>query len=326
MKTTYIWCFFFTALVLSESAFAKLISGSATSLPKKRSVQPPFFAGGIPPTGLPGTTQDMALHQQTLPDDPPNTPPYFVSLFDPSTNTPFYSAYKVTPIQAGNLGNEKRPGGIKFKDPPGVPGVSIAYKEAIADTTQPGKPNQALTRGHLNPSAINSLDKRFMTATYTFTNAVPQFAATNFYLTNFESRVENYAKNNCGRKDGTLYLLSGTSENGLIINQEGKPVQDLSNQIPKPYQRDTFVQGTIKLVTPRSTWTAGCCIWLKPGEARRAESFAVMSNNQNKRTKVLLTEMRVLDLEELLKTPPSAAVNLFPGEEECRRPENNIPL
>ena len=40
----------------------------------------------------------------------------------------------------------------------GVPGVSIAYKEAIADTTQPKNPNQALTKGHLNPSA-DSFDK-----------------------------------------------------------------------------------------------------------------------------------------------------------------------
>ena len=208
----------------------------------------------------------------------------------------------------------------------GVPGVSIAYKEAIADTTQPRSPNQALTKGHLNPSAINSFDKKFMAATYTFTNGVPQFAASNFFLTNFESKVENYAKDDCGKKDGTLYLLTGRSENGLLISLEEKPVQDLTNQIPKPYQRDAFVQGTITLVSPRSIWTAGCCMWQVPGGAKRAESFAVMSNNQNKKSGVLQTEMSLRGLEELLKTPPTAEVNLFPGEEECRRPENNKPL
>lgn len=169
----------------------------------------------------------------------------------------------------------------------GAPGVSIAYKEAIADTTQPRSPNQALTKGHLNPSAINSFDKKFMAATYTFTNGVPQFAASNFFLTKFESKVENYAKDDCGKKDGTLYLLTGRSENGLLIGPEEKPVQDLTNQIPKPYQRDAFVQGTITLVTPRSIWTAGCCMWQVPGGAKRAESFAVMSNSQNKRSRVL---------------------------------------
>ena len=203
----------------------------------------------------------------------------------------------------------------------GVPGVSIAYKEAIADTTQPRSPNQALTKGHLNPSAINSFDKKFMAATYTFTNGVPQFAASNFFLTKFESKVENYAKDDCGKKDGTLYLLTGRSENGLVTSPAGIAVKDSTNVIPKPFPTDTFVQGTITLVTPRSLWTAVCCIWQVPGEEKkRAESFAMMSNNQDKRSNVHQTEMSVRELEEFLTTPPDAKVNLFPGEEECRPP------
>ena len=180
----------------------------------------------------------------------------------------------------------------------GVPELKTAYREAIEENgrrLRGRSPNQQLTKGHLNPSAINSFDKKFMIATYTFTNAVPQFAASNFYLTNFEKKVE-----------------------------EGKAVQDSTNQIPKPFLTDTFVQGTIRLVTPRSIWTAVCCIWQLPGEEKRAESFAVMSNNQDKRSNVHQTEMSVRELEVLLVTPHDAEVNLFPGEEECRRPENYL--
>ena len=208
----------------------------------------------------------------------------------------------------------------------GVPELKTAYREAIEENGRRlggQRPNQQLTKGHLNPSAINSFDTKFMIATYTFTNAVPQFAASNCYLTKFEKKVEDYAKENCGQRDGTLYLLTGRSENGLLI-REGKAVQDSTNQIPKPFLTDMFVDGTIRLVTPRSIWTAVCCIWQVPGEEKRAESFAVMSNNQDKRSNVHQTEMSVPELEELLVTPHDAEVNLFPGEEECRRPENYL--
>ena len=207
----------------------------------------------------------------------------------------------------------------------GVPELKTAYKEAIDENGRRlggRSPNQQLTKGHLNPSAINSFDKKFMIATYTFTNAVPQFAASNFYLTSFEKKVEDYAKDNCGQSDGTLYLLTGRSENGVLI-REGKAVQDSTNQIPKPFLTDMFVQGTIRLVTPRSIWTAVCCIWQVTSEKKRAESFAVMSNNQDKRKNVNKKEMSVRELEELLASH-DAEVNLFPGEEECRRPENYL--
>ena len=45
------------------------------------------------------------------------TPPYFVSLFDPTTNTPFYSAYKVLPEQAAKLSTHRRPE-QDWSDPP----------------------------------------------------------------------------------------------------------------------------------------------------------------------------------------------------------------
>ena len=32
-----------------------------------------------------------------------------------------------------------------------------------------------------------------------------------------------------------------------------------------PYLKDKFVGGTVKLETPRSVWTAGCCVWTEPG-------------------------------------------------------------
>lgn len=81
---------------------------------------PPFFAGNRRPEGLPGTGGGREIEQK-LPADPPGTPPYFVSLFDPARNIPFYSACKVTPAQAAAIGTFGR-GAVsgKWRNPPGM--------------------------------------------------------------------------------------------------------------------------------------------------------------------------------------------------------------
>lgn len=185
----------------------------------------------------------------------------------------------------------------------------------------------------MNPSALNSFDKSFMEATFTLSNVVPQFqTSNNGPWQRFETRIVNYAKNTCGPRGGTLYLLTGKSGNGVRI-QAGNPVKDTA--IALPYPRQNFahnVAQNVKLVTPRAVWTAGCCIWAVPGRVfgrwwptKRAESFAVMSNNQNNTNLLHQTEMSVPQLEGLLGTP-SDVVNLFPGNENCRRAGNNIIL
>lgn len=287
---------------------------------------PPFFAGDKRPEGLPDISRGTEIEQK-LPSDPPNTPPYFVSVFDATRNIPFYSAYKVTPSQAVGIGTHNRPN-VNWRNPKdakgrGIP-VDAAYREAINTDGQP------LSRGHMNPSGINSFDIDFMKATFTLTNAAPQFETSNSGpWQTFEGRISKYARSTCGvgSRSGTLYLLTGTSNFGLRPGG-GKPVQDTT--IPLPYTRIAFPRG-VTLVTPRAVWTAGCCVWKEPGKIfgswwprKKAESFAVMSNNQQDRRLLHQTEMRVTDLEALLTKPGSPGVNLFPGDGNCRK--NNVIL
>ena len=180
----------------------------------------------------------------------------------------------------------------------------------------------------MNPAGINSFDLNFMRATFTLTNAVPQFIASNSGPWQaFETKIRDYAKDICGPRGGTLYLLTGRSQNGIIPDPRN-PVQDKSYTVPMPYLKDKFVGDTVKLETPRSVWTAGCCVWTEPGNVygnlEKAQSFAVMSNNQNEKSKLYQTQMSVRELEELLRAPALEAVNLFPGDENCRNPANNI--
>ena len=182
----------------------------------------------------------------------------------------------------------------------------------------------------MNPVALNTFSKDFMKATFTFSNAVPQFEKSNcgpWEL--FETRLQKYAKTGCGAQGGTLYLLTGKSDYGVRI-QGGSPVQDSTTALP--YLRENF-PGNVKLVTPRAVWTAGCCVWKKPGKffgklwsSKKAASFAVMSNNKDDGTLLHQTEMSVSQLERLLSPSLSKKVNLFPGNKKCRRTENNIKL
>jgi len=120
-----------------------------------------------------------------------------------------------------------------------------------------------------------------------------------------------------------LYLLTGKSNYGVRI-EAGSPVQDIT--IPLPYTKETF-PGNVKLDTPRAVWTAGCCVWRGYWwPAERAESFAVISNNMNNGALLDQTEMSVSKLEEILRPALLEEVNLFPGNANCRRVENNITL
>ena len=177
----------------------------------------------------------------------------------------------------------------------GVPGVKAAYENANAEATQ--RFGNELTKGHMNPSGINSFDINFMKATFTLSNAVPQFEASNSGPWQvFENKIKDYAKITCGSitRQGTLYLLTGRSENGL-------------NGVPKPHFTNTFQVGptTVRLDTPRAVWTAGCCVWKEPGKFLG---------------KLWQTEMSVNDLEKRLKAAASTTnVHLFPGNTNCAR-------
>ena len=193
----------------------------------------------------------------------------------------------------------------------GVSGLDKAYKKANEEAQIRYK--DQLTRGHMNPSGINSFSQTYMKNTFTLVNAVPQFEASNSGPWQvFENKISNYAKTTCGgsTRRGTLYLLTGRSEKGL-------------NGVTKPNISNSFTVNakTLRLETPGAVWTAGCCMWMEKGKPK-AESFAVISNNHYDKTELHQTPMKVTDLEKHLKV--TTTVNLFPGNPDCAA--NDFPL
>lgn len=87
-----------------------------------------------------------------------------------------------------------------------------------------GSSKPGIDKGHLNPSLINSYDEDYQIATFTYTNAVPQFKSHNRRSwKNFEGKIANYVKHKCGKAGGNMHLITGTS-NYLFDSAKGQQV------------------------------------------------------------------------------------------------------
>lgn len=197
----------------------------------------------------------------------------------------------------------------------GVPGLHDAYKKLIK--------REPLSKGHMNPAGINTFDIHSLEATFTLTNVAPQYIASNSGQWEiFEAKIRRFAIQTCGSRsrNGTLYLLTGTSEYDMegIIADNGNV-----NIFHSEVRLDE-----VKLAIPSALWTAGCCVWRDSNHAKdnRAESFAVMSNNVKDPKCLNQTEMSVSRVEKHLTPRGWPLVNLFPGEERCRHTENDVRL
>ena len=65
-------------------------------------------------------------------------------------------------------------------------------------------------------------------------------------------------------------------------------------------------------------WTAGCCVWNDESGTVRAQSIAVMGNNDYDKDRIGMRSMKLAELEKLLVDENSEPVELFPSVKECR--------
>lgn len=175
----------------------------------------------------------------------------------------------------------------------------------------------------MNPAGINTFDIYSLEATFTLTNVAPQYVASiSGHWEIFEAKIRRFATETCGSRsrNGTLYLLTGTSEydmEGIIADKGNIDIFHAEVRLDE-----------VKLAIPSALWTAGCCVWRDSNHRKenRAESFAVMSNNVKDPKCLNQTEMSVSQAEKHLTPRGWPLVNLFPGEERCRHTENDVKL
>lgn len=95
-------------------------------------------------------------------------------------------------------------------------------------------------KGHLNHVQINSFDQNHVTATFTYSNAVPQYLGFNRgQWKKFEGLIVNYVRTKCAAKKptgGKMYLMTGTSNFRLQIGA-ATPTQD-----PKSPLRQSWIK------------------------------------------------------------------------------------
>lgn len=92
-----------------------------------------------------------------------------------------------------------------------------------------GTGRKGFDKGHLDPAHINSFDKDHVLATFTYSNAVPQYGFFNRGpWKRFEDKIVDYVTTQCAaqhRPSAVMYLLTGTSKFRLQVGSN-KPAQD----------------------------------------------------------------------------------------------------
>lgn len=92
-------------------------------------------------------------------------------------------------------------------------------------------------KGHLNPFKINSFDQNHAKATFTYSNAVPQYLGFNRGQWQiFEGLIVDYVQTKCAKKPtgGKMYLMTGTSNFRLQIGI-APPTQDPKSPVRRPW-------------------------------------------------------------------------------------------
>jgi len=253
-----------------------------------------YFLGKSPPEGL---DLSMFPEKRCICQKDAKGNDYFATYFDEKAGIAAYSAYIIQASDAKWIGSHKRTD-VSWRTTPGI-------NKQGSDDLYLGSSTNNIDKGHLNPSLINSYDCNHQIATFTYTNAVPQFANHNrVSWKNFEGRIANYVKHECAPKGGNMYLITGTSN--YLRSTTG---QQLTGKI-ESYSHDNL-QG---IVRPNSLWTAGCCVERNDGIV---ESIAVWGNNDENDPYTM--PLSLSQLEELLRTSTFLPANLFPALQECKK-------
>lgn len=273
-----------------------------------------YFLGRKAPTGLEFHNPQTALTClcQNLPSAR-RLPGYFGTLFDTKAGIAIFSAYVIDPQQARGIKPNQRPTAAWRRSP------GIAKQGSDQLYAGHGTGPKGVHKGHLNPAKINSFDTNYAKATFSYTNAVPQYGSFNQgSWKKYEARIVKYVKATCGPMKGTMYLITGTSKYRLDVTKP-QPTQATG---PNPIALFPGPADPNAIVRPNSMWTAGCCVHL----ANRAVigSIAVMGNNNYNAAQTGTTSMYLDQLEDLLVNTGKKPPNLFPAFPSCRKRTNGV--
>ena len=82
-------------------------------------------------------------------------------------------------------------------------------------------------------------------------------------------------------------------------------------------------QKPVKILQPNALWTAGCCVY-QSSTVTRAESIAVIGNNDMHSNCNTTKSLDLTTLERLIVAPGATPANIFPGNGDCRINPHNL--
>lgn len=180
-------------------------------------------------------------------------------------------------------------------------------------------------RGHLIASQYGRRDPAKKRATFTYTNAVPQFGVFNSYPWRVcESRLITWGNQNCAQVKGAtnvrLFVVVGAIPSTVSVPSKwryfGK--RGFSNY------KDTI--GHYRVNLPSDMWTAACCTYSDKGTLKyRSTAFWRENNPGNAQC----NRADVGYLTRLLSgriSGGTVSFNLFPQTSQCNSKQNYIPL
>ena len=114
-----------------------------------------------------------------------------------------------------------------------------------------------------------------------------------------------------------MYLITGISEASIQKGPSGLEATQGTRKVLKPKGDAIGI--------PKSMWTAGCCINSSRGALG---AFAVIGNNLQDKAKVLMSEVKMTELQGLLLTGVNGfggpTISLFPGNPGCSEPLKKV--
>jgi len=178
-------------------------------------------------------------------------------------------------------------------------------------------------RGHLVASQYGVGDQTIKTATFVYTNAVPQFGDFNSVSwQNAEGRLVNWGRDNCanyGKQNVHMFIVVG------VIPSTKTKTRYFGRNGFSDYQDDT----NYRVNVPASMWTAACCTFefIEDGAGKKWQlgfkSTAFWRENDPGTLPV--KPESVLNLEMMLGQSTKSTINLFPDSAgECSKSANHV--
>ena len=202
--------------------------------------------------------------------------------------------------------------------------ISSGHKSRFRTQDCPGGSlvKTIIHRGHLIASQYGRKNQTKKTATFTYTNAVPQFGLFNSHPWQVcEGRLLMWGTQNCAK-------VKGATQVQLFIVVGAMPSTVFSPLKHRYFGKKGFsdyMDNVYRVNVPKHMWTAACCRY-KAKRVWKYHSTAFKRENNPGMEPCVTSDIGTLSKWLFQSVRGGTCVNLFPKTPQCNEKDNFIPL